>query len=225
MLGRMRNVVRRWRSGSRGWPASGVDLLTGLEAYYRLDGTLADSSGNGRDLTEGATPSAYGTGLLGTGLGDGGGTATGFTVTPSPGLSVSAWIFQETGFTATGIARAAFMAGAVTALGVQTRATNGSASVIVNNLTAHTISPVSPGDWHHVVASWDGTDLTVWYDGAIVHQAAAAPTGPFDGTRALWTASPSDASVVDEGGFWSRARSAAQVAALYNGGDGFDPTA
>jgi hypothetical protein len=218
MLGRMRNVTRRWRAGSRGWPAAGVDLLDGLEAYYRLDGDLADSSANGRDLSGLVTYT--GTGVVGSGLNAGPADISGQSVAFSD-LSLSFWVR----FGGTSVATAATQK--LAEAGGDTLAAACARNTRVVTVTPMGQAPVASAAlaadvWHHVAVVCGSGVLTLYIDGA----SAGVGTAPAASAATGWQVDAVSARVnCDEWGFWSRALSAAEVASLYNGGDGFDPTA
>jgi len=103
----------------------------------------------------------------------------------------------------------------------------------VSVATTHQTS-FEDGAWHHVVCVWDygvTNHLIVYLDGVVATTLATATTiaytqgGPFPtigacqynggGTTFAYTTGD-----IDEVGFWSRALSSTEVAALYNGGAG-----
>lgn len=85
----------------------------------------------------------------------------------------------------------------------------------------HPGTPATGGDWHHVAATWNGTTLTLYYDGASV--ASAAATAPPAGDNWILTvcahdsASFFDPNPVAELAIWSTALTAAEVMSLRTG--------
>jgi hypothetical protein len=202
---------RRRRSGS----GESVDLLTGLLAYYRLDGALTDSSGNGRDLTP-PGDETYDAGILGQALA-GGSAATVAVSVPVTDFSLACWVkLTSHGFIVA--QQAAFgIQQADTTVILQVAGQGGAGASAMKVRVAAlgepniTLSGLSNG-WHHVAA--------VCSSGVRTGNAPAATTAEI-----ISAVAPTSFALLDECGFYSLALSAAQVAALYNGGDGFDPTA
>lgn len=85
---------------------------------------------------------------------------------------------------------------------------------------------VADGTWHHVVGTYDGSNIRLYVNGSqdgstVAHSAAIRYTASNRfciGTRELednhWTGQ------VDEVGVWSRALTAGEITTLYNGGTG-----
>jgi hypothetical protein len=212
---------RRRRSGS----GESVDLLTGLLAYYRLDGALTDSSGNGRDLTP-PGDETYGAGVLGQALA-GGSAATVAVSVPVTDFSLACWI-KLTSHGSIVASQSAFgIQQADTTVILQVAGQGGAGASAMKVRVAAlgepniTLSGLSNG-WHHVAAVCSGGVLTVYRNGV----SAGTGNAPAATTAEIISAvAPTSFGLLDECGFYSLALSAAQVAALYNGGDGFDPTA
>ncbi|MBE0535552.1 MAG: hypothetical protein IH624_07770 [Phycisphaerae bacterium] len=216
-----------------------ADLRDGLAAYWPLDGQIVgnsvpDMSGNGRDgvLVGSATTT---TGILGEGLlfnGNGGNGVNCGTWNPAETtgkMTVSIWAnwngapgswqgiigkrdnWRDSGRQVEYCWFAEIAAGAGT---VSWQSTD-------NSLSLGTM-PI--GVWTHVAVSWDGVNATTWRDGV------AVATGPFtlgdklDATiwLAACNAGPNNNfhGIIDEAAIWDRALSPAEIAELYNGGNG-----
>lgn len=81
------------------------------------------------------------------------------------------------------------------------------------------------GDWHHMVATFDGTDSKIYVDGD--EKATAARGGTLDNiNKAIYISSRNGAGaefidgLADEISFWNRALDPAEILLLYNAGDG-----
>jgi hypothetical protein len=212
----------------------GADLVTDLAAYYPLNGNLTDASGNGRDLTSSGTPT-YAAAKLGQGLAA---TAGGGTQTYSPAtnlltgsFSISCWLYGTQGvniafyndganigwsqmrlvyYARTSSSRGVrlFLSGHIDSLGVD----------------AQVVSDA----WNHVVAVWDhvAQTRTIWMNGVNAYSETVADVNgnAFANFAVLTqTGEGTFPSPVDEVAVYTRALGAAEVAALYNGGSGFNP--
>jgi hypothetical protein len=209
---------------------AGADLTTALEAYYRLQGNGTDESGNTRTLT--MSGAGYGAAKIGNGLFTGSGSRSGGVgLTDSGPLSVSAWVKPSLVDESVVVLRAGGLAVKVTsdtaAASVCKRSSEAAA------LAGGTTDPLTPDEWSHVVvvedaASGVSTVVRVYVNGVL-----AATTNTF--TRDAGQSSATLEALANDGGsydvpidevaLYSIALSAEQVAALYNGGAGFDPTA
>lgn len=197
-----------------------ISSRTGLVAYYRLDNSLSDSSGNGRDLT--GSP-AYGSpGKLGSNhLASGTNTLTGLSV-PYTGLTVSCWVqFDNTGAVAQG---AIFFTAPAGIFGFRPLNQFRQVQVRLGATTVLTSPVVTASAWHHFAVTCDSSgNITLYVDGAVTGTASGGPTP--DSFSALTVGASVSRILVDEAAFHSRDLTAAEVAALYNSGTGFDPTA
>lgn len=95
---------------------------------------------------------------------------------------------------------------------------------------ASVATPIAnPQDWYHVVAVYGGDALSLYVDGELAATAPAtagyahAPTGDVHLARFGPTGLPLD-GWLDEVAIWSTALSAAEVAAIHDGGLALDPT-
>lgn len=209
-------------------------LLANLFAYYRFDGDLYDSSGNGRHLTaQSSPPHTYAAGKTGQALsgGDvrnpadpGGDGNTLDTIS----FTVSGWFKGITG----GNTRSRGQFGwsglcDISPLG------NGTMSVTLNQIVSTTIGSgtIVNGQWHHVVVVWDHTNgYGIYLDGNAVEGGLAGgnPAGvSLDQHFQVVQGETSYGSSPKDGvGFWKgRALSGEDVAALYASGADHDPTA
>ncbi len=205
------------------------DLLSGLGAYYRLDGDLTDSSGNGRHLVDGGG-TTYAPAVLNQGLATGGGQLA--AVWPSTQIqatsaSVAGWFYAD-GATSGSVA-AGGRAGWVF-YNIQYRTAAASPKqffrVKVGAFTFDTLT-VTPDAWHHVAAVWEihptEHHLHIYLDGvlALTHVGIGI-TGAF--SDILIDATNDFSSDLDEIALYDQALSAEEVLLLFNDGDGFDPT-
>lgn len=214
---------RNWwnRVGGRRRAGTGVALRSGVQAHYRLDGSLADTGGSSRTLVNGGGDATYSaSGLLGSSLSSHGtGTAISGLSIPASSFTLSFWVL----FTGTNASVSATQT-------LATNAGNFTASLLRINRTISTAAPNTNSAavnslladvWHHVVLVKNGTAGELFVDnvsrGTFVADATATITG--------WTLQAVSRVLVDEFAVWDRALSAAEVASLYNGGSGNDPTA
>jgi len=84
---------------------------------------------------------------------------------------------------------------------------------------------VADGQWHHVVATLGGGQLTAYLDGA--EYASAIPLGDMGGASVSLGARNDGGNsfngTIDSVGVWSRALTEPEIAQLYNGGNGLEP--
>lgn len=187
-----------------------VGPALGPVAYYPLDGTLADSSGYGRDLVNAGADATFGTpGAVGTHHLTSGGTGTAVS-----GLSIPAasWTFAyRVQFTGTSVAVTVAHALTTDAGSFTFSNTQSSRAVTVSAPNANTVSwSGQTGQWYAVAAVKEGTTLTLYVDGVAVGQAAVDATVTITGL----TVRASSRHLMDEIGIWDRALSATEVAAL-----------
>lgn len=200
----------------------GTNLLTDLQAYYRFDSGGEDTSGHNRYVVEFDGLTASG-GVLGRCLGPDVGV---FTTGWNPVVGVNVWTFSlwfkvpagnttGVGFSLTLAATDQSSAADVlyTASGANGRVTDFGTQIgptVTNN-----------GTWHNVVTVKNGTARRVYLDGVLILTDTKAAADVVD--LGLFTTGDF-AQNIDEFAVWSKALSAAEVAAVYNGGDAFDPT-
>jgi len=221
-----------------GWAAA--DLRNGLVAYWPLDGQIVnnfvpDMSGMGNDgqLVGSATTTP---GIVGDGLlfnGNWGNAVNCGTWNPAEAtgqMSVSIWAnWNGTPGDWQGIIgkRDNWLDGGVRQVEYCWFAEIAAASGLVSwQSTDNSLSldymPI--GEWTHIAFTWDGTNATTWRNGSVV------ATGPFtlgdklDATIWLGACNSGPGNnfhgIIDEAAIWDRALSPAEIAALYNNGNG-----
>lgn len=202
-----------------------ADVLTGLLAYYRLAADLLDTSGNGLDLSDGGAgygffdgPPISPDGFLDTGSGS---VAPGWTLTTA---SVSAWV-RTTGSTMGGSTSGtiAFQTAGDSWLSLGWRRTPSANFSVSAGLSTAGSGSLTNNTWAHLCVTCGGAATKVYLDGAEVATSATVPPA----ATAITTLFVSATAKADQchAAVYDRALTAADVAALYNGGAGFDPTA
>lgn len=218
-----------------------MTLLDNLRAYWKLDessGDAADSSGNGKTLTN-SSSIGYSAGLINNCADWGSPTANrclttsdtlgidGGAVTislwykgPNPGLGVYFNLGQQINRnTKTLYGISYFKDGS--GLGVEfTRQKLGVGS---QSAVIRSIDFGSDGLWHHLVLSYDGSTFTPYVDGTAGSTASASGNGSSDpgyggfrlGLDLGGGISPASIKI-DEVGVWDRALSSTEVTTLYN---------
>ena len=200
-------------------------------AYYRLDEaagtTMVDSSGNGHD----GTYSAGGVTLGGAAAivnetatsaafdGTGDGQASGVTA-PTSAYTWEAWVNRADGSDGS-------IAGQEGAGQLLIR----SDELVLHQTDTDVIgsgSGLTPGTWHHVAATWDGTDTTLYVDGTVVGTSNAAVTAP-SGSGVVHVASGDQAAdfngALDEVTYYASALTVATIQRHYAiGADTTAPT-
>lgn len=215
-------------------------LPIGLLAYYKLDdasgSSVADATGNGNTGTwNGTLGSQWGTGLI-----NGDGVLNGTNnfidlghpflaqLQGASGFSVSLWV-NPTSTNGTYILAGTSLPGSsstgfcILAFGgeIYTEAANGSTSS----------TPGVPGitsGWNHCVLTFNNTTVTPYLNGTAGTPTALSGGGPVGDPGSAYTVQIGNAhsyayftaGSIDEVGFWNRALTPQEIAALYNGGIG-----
>ena len=209
-----------------------AQIVAGLQGYWHFDGTGADSSGNGRDLSLVGSP-GFGAGLFGQSLsltGD----ATQYATRPvndaifdvgGGNFTIQVWVnFNTTGGEQTLFEKFTGAGGpgyTVTKLAANDIrfATGNMPDVDTATLTIPT------GVWHEFVVRRAGNSLDILFDGSIA--ASATVSGAIDTSPNPLLIGRRDGNQqypvngrMDEVAFWNRALSNTELAAVYNGGNG-----
>lgn len=219
--------------------ASSPDLLAGLLAFWRFDGDLTDNSGAGNTLAEVYPGVTYGAGVIGQGLAaqpaSSGAYVTG-SVDGVAGASVSGsawsrsvWLRGGGGYS-TVAARdpvdvSVFYA-TISDEYLSLYVSEFDGEGLPNALSYFAEVGLDP-DWHHLVATCDGSGLVkAYYNGEEVDSLSIPNVG---NSFSEWTSVFADQNQaharIDLFGIWNRCLLPAEVITLYNGGAGFDPTA
>ncbi len=199
-----------------------MSLLSGLLAFYDFNSAVTDSSGNGRNLTA-SGGEAYTTGLVGQAINAGSPARSPFNagMNWNTAWSVSVWLKVPVGASAPGFgSRVVVDDGSHTSCQISTNGDDLSPSYALQmgSSTALYEQAVAAG-WRHAVATFDGTNVRFYVDGAL----ASGPTATSNDTsnKNLTVNCDNDFTVpVDLLGIWSRALSAVEIADLYHGGAG-----
>jgi hypothetical protein len=216
---------------SRPAPPAAPDTLADLEACYRFDGDLTDSSDAGEDLAAGSpAPSFASPGVLGRYLA--GGLATGATG-PLVGVAANAQPLGVAFFGRSPTVSATTFASVWWAGGYRVDLVGdglggfgvGLVSPFHGGTQFHApAGELTPGDWRHVAFTRDASGNWVLYvDGLPVASGSTNPAGTTTGFNVQVAAGES--AGIDQLLVYGRQLSAAEVLLLYNGGAGLDPTA
>jgi len=210
-------------------------LADGPVIYYRLDEssgtTAADSSGNGRDAayTGNATLDQPGATSDGDSAITGSGTMVGYPsgaglATGSAPRSVECWFKTTMNVTGSGVVLAAWGTEATTSLfalmlysPTQVKVSDWNNDYI---FTLPSSVADNDGTWHHVVATWDGSTLTSYFDGQPAGSVAATFNTVLNSSGLVAGASVGRSfqysGAIDELAVYGTALSAAQVQNHYN---------
>ena len=215
-------------------PGVVVDLLTGLQAAWRLNETddptpsnRVDSSGNGHTLSPTGTTSGE-AGLLCNALQVEFGahcSKSGWVVTGQP-FSFAGWIKPTNGADEGCILSQLDDGEPIHKLTIS----GGAAGFQVNGLNSISGGTITGGAWNHLVGVQSGTTSTLFLNGAQVATGTKTVTAPnvnrtvrVGHPGGIWIA-PMDPTLIDMVLVYNVALSAPQIAALYNNGLGRDPT-
>jgi hypothetical protein len=205
------------RRGAASPPPPPPDLLAGLLAFWRFDGSGADSSGSGNNLTP---SNSYLPGLIGQCLYDTGAV-----------LPVS-WAFTECTYSfwyqpGEDREEGAQMCRVNAGRYLFAKSNSGGTGAVQGFGTLHSFAISDVHEWMHAVAvtSVTGgvTTEKLYLNGVEV---ASAVVPAVTGATIVEVYATSDyPGTIDLAGVWGRALSPAEILALYNDGAGFDPTA
>lgn len=202
---------------------TGGTLTTNLVSYYKMEGDSTDFYGteNGMDtnMTYGLS---YGKIDQGANFSGSGQIAVG---TPAVGTSNQfSYSFWIKGFNAN-----CQPMGHRTDAGLQWRmiyiASNGIVSLIMrnNNYVQTDSTSALDSNWHHIVATYDGTNQRIYFDGSKQGETANSSSPGALSVDIGDTAGSSSAKLIgnmDEVGIWSKALSQQEITDLYNSGSG-----
>lgn len=210
------------------WELSGSSLVTNNEAYWRFTtGALTDSSGNSRTLTQNGTVTYANAGIFDQAATFNNNSANYLTAADAavfdPGgtnFSVSVWV-KPTGFNGdTGLVNKNSWSVGHTGGGIPyfTAVAGGGPEVYNGGGLAMTLN-----DWNHVLFRRNGTSWQVYLDGSL-HASVTSSASITDNANALHigrsVAGNPYQGDLDEISFFSRALTNAEIAALYNSGNG-----
>lgn len=211
---------------------TGGTLTTGLVSYYKLGDTYDFYGSNNLTNNGGAT---FGAGKYNNGVDFGSSNSTKYlsnsTVTGFPSgtgnRSVSLWVKPT--------AASAYVA----SMGGGTSPSFNQWSIYINSdytklgvdnngngAVGTSFTAINDGNWHHIVATWDGSNTNFYVDGTARGSVANA-TVPVNTTNTYFNignrVAYNDGKVsgmIDEVGVWSKALSTTEISDLYNSGNG-----
>jgi len=228
--------------------ATTLNIANGLLSYWKFDevsSNALDATANARTLTNTNTV-AFNTGLIGNSADFGSSNTNKYFIRtaqiPASAYTISLWAKLNTEISSGAYW---FYVWITPATGTQAAIAyeyNGGTRRILfqrqgNSQFAHgptTNITMGTSSWHHIVLTWDGTNITGYIDGV-----AGAPFSSPIGSASGWccpgntvtsvgcTTDANDgnqggfaSTKIDEAGIWSRALSATEVLGLYNSGAG-----
>lgn len=204
-------------------------LTDNLVSYWNCNeasGTITDQHGSNNSVSESVTYGA--TGKIGNAL-DFESTSSDTVsfgdvaaLEPTDALSISLWMKPETI-----VENMAVMdkGDGVTAWNLQLRTSGQNIRFNIDTSSAVTTdTPISAGSWFHIVGTWDGTTAKIYVNNDTPHTAAASTLTQNANALRMGSHYGGAANffdgLIDEVGFWNRALTAAEVAELYNSGNG-----
>lgn len=203
-----------------------VNLLTSLLAFYTLNSTFEDSSGNGYDLT------AHG-GTFGPGFVAGSAYAAGYAdvadvgLTPGGSYSLSAWFFRDPSTTSDAeVFRVGdlIVGSQLSDQSVLVRRRSTGRHVLSGGRFTGTRVPVANGEryvWRNVVVTKSSSlAVVVYVDGVPVADGHLSDANAENAPLVLSAL----AQTLSQVGVWGKVLSPSAVKAIYNDGDGGDPT-
>lgn len=216
-------------------------LLTGLQAYYQLEGNADDSTSNANNGSLIGSPAfgtAYGKIKQGLSIPSTSGNLVSVPDSASldftSGLSICGWINpQQSGnemYIAVKTRASPWSSGGGAQWFIRINAANGAWAMDINTGSTIPISgsyTFNVGTWYFLCGTWDGSTMEVYVNG--VSQGTKALSGSINtgayplyiGNNNISGDQPSgQAKYVDEIGIWSRALTSTEISQLYNSGAG-----
>lgn len=205
-------------------------VTDGLQAHWKFDEgsgtTVADSSGNGYTGTVVGTHLTWGPGILGSSISLPGDSQLSYVSTGFPEIdldySVSAWVYLLDSRTATIVGEDGAHGGVslITLLDDHTVLVRD-----VNNTgNTYTIPTLAKNVWHHIVISQTGSDQHCYADNAESSTGVLSALGAmlldfigYNDNSNSWYGG------LDEIAYYDRGITPAEVAVLWNGGQGYSP--
>lgn len=211
-----------------------IDLLSGLTNYWRLDNNLIDQVGGNNGTNNGATNIS---GCIINGCYDFENGESDYVsldlINPDEVISISAWIYYEDdvsgqpGFFASNVdGHGATDFGFLSSNELHTQSYYDSGWNVFKDPTPVT----SFGAWVHMVVLYNGTNSRLYINNSLVASGTLIALGGTyaEGTEytniGYYAGTDYWDGKIDELGIWDRVLTSAEVDALYNGGEGFDPT-
>lgn len=218
-------------------------LTDGLGGLWHMNGDWLDSFGNNNGTASGATFDSSNQ-KLGSACGKFDGfddhvyIADHASIRPSSAMTIMAWVKSED---VTGVSRGFISKEIVDVSGYMLYVTPGENCLFyLYGLTggfAVATPPLTIGQWHLIIASYDGANIKIYKDGIFINQVAATGTIASN-TKDLWfgryNTSPSTyhGSSYDSVAVWDRAltdggisvgqTAGGEIAQLWNGGAGIE---
>lgn len=225
----MRGLNMLLPSGATPTFPNSMITFPGLTAYYRFNSSLADSSGNGVDLTVNTGTPAYSAGKIGNCLGTASATCIVTRAMPlqgdtgTVGFSWGGWFKWGTGGNAN---LQLLKSDASPIFHLEAIESGGSTIDLQGGLASLTYTTgLSTGTWYFIVAVSLAGTCYLYVNGTLVASGVISDE-TFDSNgffRPLVTGGGSD-SFLDECFILQRSLSLAEIAYLYNSGTGIDPT-
>lgn len=214
--------------------------VTAPIAYWRLDESSGDAVDQISSLNAVNTSVTYGSAILNNGAIYNGSAyhtiADNAAIKPTSDISFGGWIYINSTATSyqmfiakgenAGDTRSYEMRQFGTTSQIEIQMRIGAAYI-----QARTSAGIGTGTWKHVIFTRTGTTQAIYVDGSSVSLAAnVTQSGNIAySTDALWFGQRNGGlrlnGRIDEIGIWNVALTSGEVAELYNGGAGFDPTA
>lgn len=203
-----------------------MSLLTNLLGYYKLDGDATDSTGTQDGVITGSP--TFISAVLGQGIQNGGSNTKYISFSPALALgtsfSMSAWIRRTTASLA---GRTPFVFINSDLCGWYIASDNVIEFFDHFGTDRKSTFTTVLNTWHHVVATYDGSTLRWYVDGAAAGTNSFTPFFGFPSSTMIVERIAGDNITfggfegdIDEVGFWTRVLDATEVGDLYNSGVG-----
>lgn len=213
-----------------------MSLLTNIVAYYKLSDT-SDATGNSNTLTNNNSVT-FDAGLIGNAADLGSSNTNKFLSIASDfginggNITISLWVKlnAEIASSTWGFAYMPANSPGI-AYGIVYEYNSGTRRIHIERVKfggagadIYTTVTLGTSTWHHIVLTYDGTNLISYLDGIASSPSATSGTGVSTGTTEFdlgnTVTSLYASTKIDEAGVWSRALSSTEVTQLYNSGVG-----
>jgi hypothetical protein len=221
-----------------------MTLLTNINAYWKLDGSSGDSTGNGNTGTDTNITYSSANGKINQGAGFDGASSkialtTSSSLTPTGNFTLNAWI-KTSSATNQMVMQSWNNAASVfsgwqfyyfqTGAGMTFQSAKNTGQTLGTDWQLVTgTATITDGNWHMVTALYDGVKLYIYVDNVLDNSVAWTTNPAYAATTYQRIGCGDDNGsegtfmngAIDEVGLWGRALSTGEISSLYNAGSGF----
>ena len=199
-------------------------LTDNIISYYKLDGNSNDSVGS-NDGSDTSITYSDANGIINNGAGfNGSSSVISVGDIDSNYLTVSAWVKQVVGEPTAFVYK--WYDGTIRSYRLDATAGKYRWEISrdgLETLQVRSTTDYDDGSWVHLVGTYDGTYLKIYYNGSLETTSSTLSGTIYNNSESTTIGITAFEGAIDEVGIWSRAITSTEVTALYNSGSGFQP--